>query len=99
MALTPEQLATPLMKRPYDYRHAGITWRLNSGVPAADVAKWAGHGVEVLSRIYAGCMAGMDEVWISRMSAGLHFEAGAGERDVKSQPAAGETGRDRTDAV
>jgi hypothetical protein len=41
----------------------------------------------------------MDEVWISRMSAGLHFEAGAGERDVKSHPAAGETGRGRTDAT
>jgi hypothetical protein len=24
----PEQLATPLMKRPYDLRHAGIVWRL-----------------------------------------------------------------------
>ena len=45
MALTPEQLATPLMERPYDLRHAGITWRLNSGVPAPDVAKWAGRSV------------------------------------------------------
>jgi len=67
LALTPEQLATPLMKRPYDLRHAGITWRLNSGVPAPDVAKWAGHSVEVLTRVYAGCVAGLDEVWIARM--------------------------------
>lgn len=71
LALTPEQLVTPLMERPYDLRHAGITWRLNSGVPAPDVAKWAGHSVEVLTRIYAGCVVGLDEVWISRMSAGL----------------------------
>jgi integrase len=71
LALTPEQLATPLMKRPYDLRHAGITWRLNSGIPAPDVAKWAGHSVEVLTRIYAGCVAGFDEVWIARMNAGL----------------------------
>jgi len=99
MTLTPEQLATPLMKRPYDYRHAGITWRLNSGVPAADVAKWAGHSVEVLSRIYAGCMAGMDEVWISRMNAALHFEAGAAGQDAKSRPVAGGTGRDQTGAA
>ena len=72
LALTPEQLATPLMKRPYDLRHAGITWRLNSGVPAPDVAKWAGHSVEVLTRIYAGCVAGLDEVWITRMNVGLN---------------------------
>jgi hypothetical protein len=33
--------------------------------------KWAGHSVEVLTRIYAGCVVGLDEVWIARMSAGL----------------------------
>ena len=57
-SLTPEQLATPLMERPYDLRHAGISWRLNSGVPAPDVAKWAGHSVEVLTRIYASAWSG-----------------------------------------
>lgn len=71
LALTPEQLATPLMRRPYDLRHAGITWRLNSGVPDATVAKWAGHSVEVLNRVYAGCVVGLDEVWIARMDDGL----------------------------
>ncbi len=71
LALTPEQLATPFMERPCDLRHAGITWRLNSGVPAPDVAKWAGHSVEVLTRIYAGCVVGLDDVWIARMDAGL----------------------------
>jgi integrase len=79
LALTPEQLATPLMRRPHDLRHAGITWRLNSGVPAPDVAKWAGHSVEVLTRIYAGCVAGLDEVWIARMDEGLY--PGASQRD------------------
>jgi hypothetical protein len=71
LSLTPEQLATSLMKRPYDLRHAGIVWRLNSGVPAPQVAKWAGHSVEVLTRIYAGCVVGLDDVWIARMNAGL----------------------------
>ena len=61
-SLTPDQLATPLMKRPYDLRHSGITWRLNSGVPAAQVAAWAGHSVEMLMRIYARCVAGLDDV-------------------------------------
>jgi integrase len=71
LSLAPDQLVTPLMGRPYDLRHAGITWRLNSGVPAPDVAKWTGHSVEVLTRIYAGCVVGLDEVWIARVSAGL----------------------------
>ena len=71
LSFTTEQLVTPLMKRPYDLRHAGIVWRLNSGVPAPEVAKWAGHSVEVLTRIYAGCVVGLDDVWIARMSAGL----------------------------
>ncbi len=37
------------MKRPYDLRHSGITWRLDSGVPDAQVAAWAGHSVEMLT--------------------------------------------------
>ncbi|MEV7971298.1 GNAT family N-acetyltransferase [Sphaerisporangium sp. NPDC088356] len=28
LKLSPEQLASPLMRRPYDLRHAGVTWRL-----------------------------------------------------------------------
>jgi integrase len=42
------------MKRPYDVRHSGITWRLDSGVPDAKVAARAGHSVEMLRRVYAG---------------------------------------------
>jgi integrase len=73
-ALTPDQLASPLMKRPYDLRHSGITWRLNSGVPATEVAAWAGHSVEMLMRVYARCVAGLEDVWIGRMDQGLHLE-------------------------
>jgi integrase len=73
-SLTPEQQASPLMKRPYDLRHSGVTWRLNSGVPAAEVAAWAGHSVEMLMRIYARCVAGLDDVWIARMDKTLHPE-------------------------
>jgi len=73
-ALTPEQLASPLLKRPYDLRHSGVTWRLNSGVPATEVAAWAGHSVEVLTRIYARCTTGLEDVWISRMDGTLHLE-------------------------
>ncbi len=71
MALTPAQLATPLMRRPYDLRHSGVTWRLNSSVPATEVAAWAGHSVEVLMRVYARCVVGLEDVWIARMDAAL----------------------------
>src|SRR5260370_15290022 len=71
LALTPQQLATPLMRRPYDLRHSGVTWRLNSGVPATEVAAWAGHSVEVLMRVYAKCVVGLEDVWIARMDATL----------------------------
>lgn len=45
VALTPEQVLSPLMKRPYDLAHAGITWRLNVGVrsprlPNGRVTAW-----------------------------------------------------------
>jgi integrase len=72
-SLTPEQLASPLMKRPYDLRHSGVTWRLNSGVPATEVAAWAGHSVEVLTRVYARCVVGLEGVWIGRMDEALHL--------------------------
>ena len=71
LALTPAQRATPLMRRPYDLRHSGITWRLNSGVPPTEVAAWAGHSVEMLLRVYARCVAGLEDVWIARMEATL----------------------------
>jgi integrase len=72
-SLTPEQLASPLMKRPYDLRHSGVTGRLNSGVPATEVAAWAGHSVEVLTRVYARCVVGLEDVWIGRMDQALHL--------------------------
>ena len=72
-SLTPQQLASPLMKRPYDLRHSGVTWRLNSSVPATQVAAWAGHSVEVLTRVYARCVVGLEHVWIGRMDEALHL--------------------------
>jgi integrase len=74
LALSGGQLATPLLARPYDLRHSGITWRLNSGVPATQVAEWAGNSVDVLMRVYARCMTGLDDVWIARMDEALHLE-------------------------
>ena len=80
LSLTPEQLDTPLLRRPYDLRHSGVTWRLNSGVPPTEVAAWAGHSVDVLMRVYAKCMTGLEDVRISRMDDTLHLEGAP--RDV-----------------
>lgn len=68
-SLDDEQLASPLMARPYDLRHAGVTRRLNEGMPQASVAAWAGHSVEVLTRIYTHVITGQDEALIARMDA------------------------------
>jgi integrase len=76
-SLSAEELASPLMRRPYDLRHSGVTWRLNSGVPATEVAAWAGHSVEVLMRVYARCVTGLEDVWIGRMDDSLRL---AGDR-------------------
>lgn len=67
------------MRRPYDLRHSGITWRLNSGVPATEIAAWAGHSVEMLMRVYARCVAGMEDVWIARMDATIRPPDGTPE--------------------
>ena len=72
--LTPDQATTPLLRHPCDLRHSGVTWRLNSGVPPTEVAAWAGHSVEVLMRIYAKCMTGLEDVWIARMDQALHLK-------------------------
>jgi integrase len=67
MALPPAVEASGLARRPYDLRHAGVSLRLNAGVPATQVAKWAGHSVEVLLKIYAKVVAGQDHMWEERM--------------------------------
>jgi len=37
-ALSPEEYASPLGRRPYDLRHAAVSTWLNGGVPAPQVA-------------------------------------------------------------
>ena len=60
-ALTPVEAASPLAGTPYALRHAAVSTWLNAGVPATQVAEWAGHTVEVLLRVYAKCIAGQDQ--------------------------------------
>lgn len=58
LALTPDRVASPLVQRPYDLRHAAVSGWLNAGVAPTDVADRAGQSVEVLLRIYAKCLDG-----------------------------------------
>src|SRR5680860_697303 len=73
-ALTPREQASPLARRPYDLRHACVSTWLNAGVSAPQVAEWAGHGVDVLLKIYAKCVDGQDEIAKRRIEAALAEE-------------------------
>jgi integrase len=57
-AFTASESASLLARRPYDLRHAAVSTWLNAGVPAPQVAEWAGHSVDVLLRVYAKCVSG-----------------------------------------
>ena len=70
-ALTKEQVVSPLARRPYDLRHACLSTWLNAGVPATQVAEWAGHSVNVLLRVYAKCIDGQDEAAKQRIDRAL----------------------------
>jgi integrase len=63
--------ATPLARRPYDLRHACVSTWLNAGVPATQVAEWAGHSVDVLLRIYAKCLDGTQDAARRRIETAL----------------------------
>ncbi|MBN1174648.1 MAG: tyrosine-type recombinase/integrase [Micromonosporaceae bacterium] len=61
LALTPDRVASPMAGRPYDLRHAAVSFWLNLGVPATEVAQRAGHSVDVLLKVYAKCLDGQSE--------------------------------------
>jgi integrase len=71
MVLTAAEQASPLARRPYDLRHACLSTWLNGGVYPTQVAEWAGHGVDVLLRIYAKCVVGQDELAKRRIDEAL----------------------------
>lgn len=69
--LTSAQQNSPLARRPYDLRHAAVSLWLNAGVPAPQVAEWAGHSVHVLLKVYAKCIDGQDEAAKQRIENAL----------------------------
>ena len=70
-ALTDAQYAGPLARRPYDLRHAAVSTWLSAGVPAAQVAEWAGHSVDVLLKVYAKCIDGQESIALARIEESL----------------------------
>lgn len=70
-ALSADEVASPLARRVYDLRHAAVSTWLNGGVPAPQVAAWAGHSVDVLLRVYAKCIAGQDDTVRRRVEEAL----------------------------
>jgi integrase len=70
-ALTATQVASPLAARPYDLRHAGVSLWLRSGVDVTEVARRAGHSVDVLLRIYASVLDDTEKEANTRIEAAL----------------------------
>lgn len=70
-ALTDAQQVSPLAKVPYHLRHAAVSLWLNAGVPATQVAEWAGHSVHVLMKVYAKCIDGQEEAARRRIEGAL----------------------------
>jgi integrase len=88
LTLTPAQYRSPLGRRPYDPRHAAVSLWLNSGVPATEVARRAGHGVAVLLKIYAHCIDGQADAANKRITDAL------GVQGAQPEPEPGDEGDD-----
>jgi integrase len=58
-------------KKIYDLRHACLTGWLNSGVPAPQVAEWAGNSGPVLLSTYAKCISGQEADYKRRIAESL----------------------------
>ncbi|MGW4896883.1 tyrosine-type recombinase/integrase [Kitasatospora sp. NPDC004240] len=61
LALTPEEVNSPLAEVPYALRHTAVSGWLAAGVDQTEVARRAGHSVAVLLRFYAKIINGRQE--------------------------------------
>ena len=71
-AFTGQEAASLLAGRPCDLQHAAVSTWLNAGVPAPQVAEWAGHSVDVLLRVYAKCISGQQHEAMRRNRGSHH---------------------------
>jgi integrase len=56
--LAPNHVKSPLARRPYDLRHAAVSSWIAAGVPLPEVARRAGHTVQMLTAVYAKVIYG-----------------------------------------
>lgn len=68
-ALPPRERRSTLLRRPYSCRHSGISKRRYAGVPAQQVAEWAGHSAAVQDQVYAKVLEGYDDRWRRQIDA------------------------------
>ena len=71
-AFPPDKQASLLANTPYALRHAAVSTQLNAGASPQNVAERAGHSVEVLLKVYAGCLDGDTERMNRRIEAALN---------------------------
>jgi hypothetical protein len=76
LAVTPAEVRSPLAKKPYDLRRAAVSTRLNAGMPATQVAEWAGRSVAVLLRVYAKCIVGQEDAARRRIERAMEEQEG-----------------------
>lgn len=69
--LSEAETASLLARRPYDLRHAGVSFWLSSGVDAMECARRAGHSIAVLHTVYAKVLDQTRERANSRIYAAL----------------------------
>lgn len=78
--LTVAEQASLLARRPYDLRHACVSYWLSRGISPALVARWAGHSIKVLLSTYASWIFGEEEAAMRRIEEG--FETFPEEGDL-----------------
>jgi integrase len=71
VALSPSQVVSPLVRRPYDLRHAAASLWLIAGVQPTEVARRLGHSVAVLLKVYVNCIDGGEDAANSRIDGAL----------------------------
>lgn len=81
-AFTETQRASPLVRRPYDLRHAAVSTWLAAGVPPTQAAAWAGHSVAVLLKVYAHAVDGQAEIARRRIESALADDMEADEGEI-----------------
>ncbi|MCB5911071.1 tyrosine-type recombinase/integrase [Streptomyces pinistramenti] len=65
--LSEHEFKSPTGRRVYDLRHTCLTTWLNSGIPPAQAAEWAGSSVPVLLATYARCVVGQLGDYLKRI--------------------------------